>query len=80
MSPGSQILALTARKATPKRPTIKIGKRVERKKPKVQIDFLSFCSYLGIQERIEISNNFFFLIKKAQTTAIERPIQPPLSW
>jgi len=39
MSPGSQILALTANKATAKRATIKIGKRVERKKPKIKIDF-----------------------------------------
>ena len=80
MSPGSQILALTAKKATTKRPTIKIGKRVERKKPKVQIYFESFCSHASTQDAIEISNNIFFLIKKAQTTAIERPIQPPLSW
>jgi len=36
MSLGSHIRALTARKATPNKATIKIGKRVERKKPKVQ--------------------------------------------
>jgi len=39
MSPGSQMRALTAKKATPKSATIKTGKRVDRKKPKVQIDF-----------------------------------------
>jgi len=32
MSPGSQIRALTAKKATPKRATISIGRSVERKK------------------------------------------------
>jgi hypothetical protein len=37
MSPGSQIRALTAKKATPKSATIRIGKRVERKKLKVKI-------------------------------------------
>jgi len=33
ISPGSHIRALTANKATPKSATIKIGKRVVRKKP-----------------------------------------------
>jgi len=79
MSPGSQIRALTAKKATPKRATIKIGKRVERKKPKVEICLTSFCTYTRIQETIEISNNFFLPIATKQTTAIKRPIQPPLS-
>ena len=37
MSPGSQMRAVTAIKAIPKRLTIKIGKRVERKKPKTQV-------------------------------------------
>ncbi len=56
MSPGSQIRALTANKATPKRATMRIGKRVERKKPKIPIDFESFCfhsSNLWAQDRIE---------------------------
>ena len=35
ISPGSHIRALTANKATAKRATIRIGKRVVRKKPKV---------------------------------------------
>ncbi len=40
MSPGSQIRALTAKKARPNSPTIKIGKRVDLKKLKVQVLFL----------------------------------------
>tara|TARA_B100000700_G_scaffold330676_1_gene458236 strand:- start:356 stop:499 length:144 start_codon:yes stop_codon:yes gene_type:complete len=36
MSPGNQILALTAKKAMPKIATIKIGKSVVRKKPKAK--------------------------------------------
>ncbi len=39
MSPGSQIRALTAKKATPKRVTIKIGKTVVRKKLTVEEHF-----------------------------------------
>tara|TARA_B100000700_G_scaffold202725_1_gene222927 strand:- start:880 stop:1056 length:177 start_codon:yes stop_codon:yes gene_type:complete len=37
MSPGNQMRALTANKATQKMATIKIGKRVVRKKPKFAI-------------------------------------------
>tara|TARA_Y100001968_G_scaffold308566_1_gene327508 strand:+ start:782 stop:994 length:213 start_codon:yes stop_codon:yes gene_type:complete len=43
ISPGSHIRALTANKATPKSATIKIGKRVVRRKPKIanELDFHS---------------------------------------
>ena len=36
MSPGSQIRALTAKKARPNKATIRIGNSVERKNPKIQ--------------------------------------------
>ena len=39
MSPGNQILALTATSARANRATIKTGKRVVRKKPKVKSHF-----------------------------------------
>ena len=46
ISPGSHIRALTANKATPKSVTIKIGKRVVLKKPKVASE-LEFHSALN---------------------------------
>ena len=46
ISPGSHIRALTANKATAKRDTIRIGKRVVRKKPKVASE-LEFHSALN---------------------------------
>ena len=41
MSPGNQMRALTANKASPKRKTITIGKIVDRKKPKTK----NLCEY-----------------------------------
>ena len=79
MSPGSQMRALTANKATPKSATIKIGKRVDRKKPKVPIYFLLFCLHIRNQETKEIPNNFFLLIKNELITAITRHTQPVFS-
>ena len=47
MSPGSQIRALTAKRAIPKIATIKIGKTLDRKNPNFQMQFFLFCSFNG---------------------------------
>jgi len=81
MSPGNQIRAVTATRATPNKATIRAGNKVERMKFNACEDFRSFClpsQDLVVDHATPIRLRSQPRVKgSTQTTVTTKPIQPP---
>ena len=81
MSPGSQIRALTAKKATPKVRTIRTGKTVVRKNPTSKKSFsysATLDKYFALRSHRNIKQ--FSLIHSQQTNHSQTDSQPTSSF